>query len=163
MAKGYIYCISNRSFKENIYKIGFTTKNLEKRIDCLYNTGVPTAFQINFAKMVRNCRQTEHEIHDKLKRVRINPSREFFKCSLSKIKRIFDSYEGHWWSEDATMVNQKKGYIQIDAPILKKSFNLRSEKQMLTNTPKKIKIVKKSKKRIILSRKVNQCRVNYKV
>lgn len=143
MAKGYIYCISNPSFKENLYKIGFTTQNLQKRIDSLYKTGVPTKFIINFAKMVKNCRQTEHEIHVKLKRARVNPSREFFKCPLPKIKGIFESYDGGWWGQVANIVKER---------VEERNFNLRSavhyakkKKNKFTNPPKRIKLCRKVK------------------
>jgi hypothetical protein len=98
MKNGFIYCISNPSFKADIYKIGFTTQNLQKRILSLYKTGVPTKFEIIFAKMVKRCRETEHEIHVKLKKLRVNPSREFFLCPLKTIKGVFDKVEGEWWT-----------------------------------------------------------------
>ena len=108
MTKGYIYCVSNPSFQPNIYKIGYTTMNLSKRITSLYKTGVPTRFVINFAKMVKQCYRTEQEIHLKLKKVRINPSREFFKCSETKIRNIFDKIEGVWWTDPKEIILVEK-------------------------------------------------------
>ena len=99
MTKGYIYCVSNPSYKSNIYKIGYTTMNLHNRINSLYKTGVPTKFVINFAKMVKKCREKEADIHLQLKKRRINPSREFFNCPLATIKGIFEKVEGVWWKE----------------------------------------------------------------
>ena len=110
MTKGYIYCLSNPSFQPDLYKIGYTTMGLQKRIDALYKTGVPTKFVINFAKKVRQCREAEREIHTKLKRKRVNPSREFFKCPLQNIKNAFEKIEGVWWEDgvkEVTIIKKK--------------------------------------------------------
>ena len=77
--------------------------NLHNRINSLYKTGVPTKFVINFAKMVKKCREKETEIHLQLKKRRINPSREFFSCPLATIKGIFEKVEGVWWKEVDTV------------------------------------------------------------
>ena len=156
MTKGYIYCISNPSFKENLYKIGFTTKKLQTRIDSLYKTGVPTEFHINFAKMVKNCRRTEHEIHLQLKRARVNPSREFFKCTLPKIKGIFEKVQGSWWDEDGG--TKKEEEVCIPTTIQSKNFHLRSD----TKSQKKAVAIKVVKKRMKLGRKVKNLKINYK-
>ena len=99
--KGYIYCVSNPSFKANIFKIGYTTMNLNKRIKSLYKTGVPTKFVINFAKTVNKCYTHEQNIHVQLDKYRVNPSREFFKCPLQTIKSAFENIEGVWWKDEA--------------------------------------------------------------
>lgn len=155
MTKGYIYCISNPSFKENLYKIGFTTKKLQTRIDSLYKTGVPTEFHINFAKMVKNCRRTEHEIHLQLKRARVNPSREFFKCTLPMIKGIFEKVQGSWWDEDGG--TKKEEEVCIPTTIQSKNFHLRSD------VTKNKEIKKSVKKRMKLSRKAKNLKMNYKL
>ncbi len=41
MASRYIYILSNPAFKDNLYKIGHTTKNVPTRANQLYTTGVP--------------------------------------------------------------------------------------------------------------------------
>jgi hypothetical protein len=155
MTKGYVYCISNPSFKENLFKIGFTTKNLQSRIDSLYKTGVPTKFQINLAKMVKNCRRTESEIHLKLKRMRVNPSREFFKCALPKIQGIFEGIQGTWW--DDGIITKKEETRSSET----KSFHLRSETKN-KETPLKV-VVKSVKKRMKLGRKAKNVKMNYKL
>lgn len=80
--------------------------NLHNRINSLYKTGVPTKFVINFAKTVKRCREAEHDIHLELKKLRINPSREFFHCPLAKIKGIFEKVEGVWWKENNNVVQK---------------------------------------------------------
>ena len=137
--KGYIYCVSNPSFKANIFKIGYTTMNLNKRINSLYKTGVPTKFVINFAKTVQKCHEHEQEIHKLLDKYRFNPSREFFKCQLQTIKSAFDNIEGEWWKdEDAEEVETK-------------------------SEPVKPIVVVKMNRRKKLVRKVKKVKINYKV
>jgi len=155
MTKGYVYCVSNPSFKENLYKIGFTTKNLPSRIDSLYKTGVPTKFHVNFAKIVKNCRRTEHEIHVKLKSARVNPSREFFKCPLPKIKQIFEKVDGTWWGK-SSMVSLPSILIPT------KIFNLRSGMKT-SGKMNSSKTIKKSAKRTQLGRRAKHLKINYKV
>lgn len=134
MTKGYIYCVSNPSFKANIFKIGYTTMNLQRRIDSLYKTGVPNKFVINFAKKVRKCRLAEQDIHFQLKKRRINPSREFFNCPLSSIKSLFDEVPGVWWTENTV------------------------DKQ-----PQEVTVVSSRPNRRKLNRKVKLLKLNYKV
>ncbi len=91
--------MSNPSFKPDMYKIGYTTLALDKRIKALYKTGVPTEFVLEYAKKVRHCRRAEKEIHDTLCEKRVNPSREFFRCPLKSIRKVFEEVEGVWWKE----------------------------------------------------------------
>ena len=149
MAKGYIYCVSNPSFKADMYKIGFTTQNLQKRILSLYKTGVPTKFVINFAKMVKRCREAEHDIHMKLKKLRVNPSREFFQCPLKNIKSIFDKVEGEWWTEGGNR----------PAPTVPEETRKTSRK----DKKEVAAVVVVVKKRRRLFRKVKRSKLNYKV
>lgn len=139
MTKGYIYCVSNPSFKADMYKIGFTTQNLQNRIHSLYKTGVPTKFEINFAKTVKRCREAEHDIHVKLKKMRVNPSREFFQCPLKVIKRVFDKVDGEWWTDGG---NREKPLAEEEE---------REKKEVVV------------KKRRRLFRKVKRSTLNYKV
>ena len=141
--KGYIYCVSNPSFKANIFKIGYTTMNLDKRINSLYKTGVPTKFVINFAKTVQKCYQHEQEIHLLLDKYRFNPSREFFKCPLQTIKSAFENIEGVWWKPEV----EEDEEIEIEPEII----------------VQKTKHVNKINNRKKLVRKVRKVKINYKV
>lgn len=98
MVKGIVYCISNPAFKSNLFKVGYTTKKLETRLECLYKTGVPSPFKVEFAKMVNRCKEKEKDIHGILERMntRHNPSREFFSCPLRQIFTVFEGIEGKW-------------------------------------------------------------------
>jgi T5orf172 domain. len=94
--RGWIYIMSNSSFKGDLVKIG---KSLKKpsfsRKDELYTTGVPTPFTVNYEIEVDNYDLAEKVIHRHLKYCRKNKKREFFKISAdeanNKILDIIDS------------------------------------------------------------------------
>ena len=87
---GYIYCLSNESFKDNIYKVGYTRRPIPFRLNELYNTSVPTPFKVEFVKRVDNPRDSEKLLHKYLKDYRMNSKREYFKIELNKIHTLFD-------------------------------------------------------------------------
>lgn len=91
---GYIYCLSNKAFSKNVYKVGFTKNNIDKRAKHLYRTGVPMPFRIEYAKYVRNVENKEKLLHDALDKYRINKNREFFKVDKRIIYELFDDIKG---------------------------------------------------------------------
>lgn len=94
MTKGYIYCLSNKSFKKNIYKIGYTSKKPNIRAEQLYKTGLPTPFKVEISKYVNDIVKAERQLHEKFDKMRINEDREFFKVSLECIKKSFRQTKG---------------------------------------------------------------------
>lgn len=92
--EGWVYCISNPSFIQNIYKIGKTNADdVEERVDALYTTPVPYPFKIEFAAKFENCTRAERNIHNLMGHfnTRINEKREFFESSIGDIIIIFES------------------------------------------------------------------------
>ena len=94
---GYIYCVSNEVYRENIYKIGFTMEKPEVRLKTLFNTSVPYPFKLVFAKRVLSPRIKEGYIHNILEQYRVNPNREFFLCDIEDIYNIFNLIKGEWY------------------------------------------------------------------
>jgi hypothetical protein len=149
----------------------------------LYKTGVPTKFVINFAKMVKKCREAEKDIHVKLAKQRVNPSREFFECPLQNIKRIFDKVEGVWWTDGSNQVKEdhvKKGQVKEDHVKQDQTKNDQTKKGQVKQDQTKKDQTKKDqtkkdqtkkdqtkqqciKKRRQLYRKVKRCILNYRV
>ena len=84
----YVYCLSNKSFNENLVKIGWTTKEPRMRAQQLYTTGVPTPFKIEFFIKTYDGRTLESRIHSYLSRLRKNNSREFFVISVDELRKI---------------------------------------------------------------------------
>lgn len=103
---GWVYCLSNPSYKVNYFKIGCT-----KRPDPLIRirelngaTGVPTNFELVYAKKVKDFKQKERTIHKLLNDCRVNKKREFFKYDKCKIEAIFSLMDGEWYSKNNSSI-----------------------------------------------------------
>lgn len=90
--QGYVYILTNPSFKEDWVKIGKSTRPVDIRSKELDNTAVPLPFEI-FATM-KTCKYNEveklvHKTIDILTKLRIRPNREFFNVPPQKALDIF--------------------------------------------------------------------------
>ena len=109
MNNGYIYCLSNQSYGNSVYKIGFTTKLPQDRAKQLYKTGVPTPFHVEESVYVSNYKEKERIVHDMLQSHRINNGREFFKIPIDKVRQIFSLMQGAVMSsKPAVMCNKPR-------------------------------------------------------
>ncbi|MFN6478297.1 GIY-YIG nuclease family protein [Nostoc sp. DedQUE07] len=92
MESGYIYIFSNPSYKDNLFKIGYTTKDPKARAKKLYTTGVLAPFTILYAEDVDNPLEIEQKIHKKLADFRFFKEREGFLIpiqeAISKIQEV---------------------------------------------------------------------------
>ena len=78
---GIVYVLKTNTFtKDNfeIIKIGFTTQDVEIRINQLYTTGVPFKFTIYKSYSTKNYIELEKALHKLLEPFKLNNSREFF-------------------------------------------------------------------------------------
>ncbi|MBX3347793.1 MAG: GIY-YIG nuclease family protein [Nitrospira sp.] len=83
---GWIYIMRSGSHHDDIYKIGLTRRTTEERAKELSgSTGVPTGFEVLFSWVVGDCAKFEQELHRRLKHLRINRQREFFRGNLQEI------------------------------------------------------------------------------
>lgn len=81
MQKGFVYILTNPSYKDNIIKIGYTI-DLKKRLAQLDKTGVPTPFDPYMTVGTAKYKILENVIHrelDKLTDFRTRENREFFE------------------------------------------------------------------------------------
>jgi len=90
--QGYVYILTNPSFKEDWVKIGRSTRPVNVRSKELDNTAVPLPFEI-FATM-KTCKYNEveklvHKTIDSLTNLRIRRNREFFNVAPRKALEIF--------------------------------------------------------------------------
>jgi hypothetical protein len=83
MSRGTVYVLINESMP-NLVKIGMTTRSVSQRMAELYQTGVPTPFELYAEYDCPDCSQVESEVHDSLNECRVNGSREFFVCPPEK-------------------------------------------------------------------------------
>ena len=75
--KGYIYVLSNPSLPGKV-KIGRTYYSIDRRIEQLSNTSIPTPFEAEAYYYSSNPAQDEKEAHHLLRRYRVRADREFF-------------------------------------------------------------------------------------
>lgn len=86
MKKGYIYIMTNRSFKEELVKIGYAT-DVEARRKQLSSTALPYEYE-TFATYETNSKLTDKQLHhlidDLNPELRVRKEREFYKMSPEK-------------------------------------------------------------------------------
>ena len=118
MYTGYIYCLSNESYKDT-YKIGFTKNDPIARMSQLNTTGLLTPFKLEFAKQVINAQEKEKKLHSIFDKNRVNKNREFFKVDLKEIYQLFDLIDGEWYIIKQHISNpiQKPVPVPIQKPI----------------------------------------------
>ena len=79
---GYVYILTNPSFKEDWVKIGKSVRPVDVRSKELDNTAVPLPFEIYAAIKTSKFNEVEKLVHktiDRLTDLRIRQNREFFK------------------------------------------------------------------------------------
>ena len=97
---GYVYILTNPSFKEDLVKIGITSGTVEKRMKELHTTGVPLPFEEYASYKTTKFKEVETFMHRSLSLIannRVNDSREFFsikpEVALGYLKEIRDLLE----------------------------------------------------------------------
>lgn len=84
--KGYVYILTNPSFREDWVKIGKSSRPVDVRSKELDNTAVPLPFEIYATLKTSKFDQVEKQIHkqiDRLTDLRIRQNREFFNIAPS--------------------------------------------------------------------------------
>lgn len=79
--EGIVYVLRTNTYTKDgkeILKIGFTTQDINKRINQLYTTGVPFQFDVHSTYIARNYVELEQALHKLLTPYKLNKSREFF-------------------------------------------------------------------------------------
>jgi len=84
--KGYVYILTNPSFREDWVKIGKSSRPVDVRSKELDNTAVPLPFEIYATLKTTKFDKVEKQIHkqiDRLTDLRIRQNREFFNIAPS--------------------------------------------------------------------------------
>ena len=84
--KGYVYILTNPSFREDWVKIGKSSRPVDVRSKELDNTAVPLPFEIYATLKTSKFDKVEKQIHkqiDRLTDLRIRQNREFFNIAPS--------------------------------------------------------------------------------
>jgi hypothetical protein len=88
MDNHYVYVLTNPWFKDDVVKIGYTRCDVKSRVNSLFNTSIPTKFNIEFVIVTTDGISVERKIHKHLNYCRINSGREFFQISLDELKKV---------------------------------------------------------------------------
>lgn len=89
---GYVYILTNPSFREDWVKIGKSTRPVDLRSKELDNTAVPLPFEIFATMQTRKFHAVEKLVHkmiDRLTDLRIRQNREFFNVAPQLALDIF--------------------------------------------------------------------------
>lgn len=92
--KGYVYILTNPSFKEDWIKIG-QTQDIEKRLKQLYKTCIPLPFEIFATLKTSKYEDVEKQVKeniDELTKTRISKKREFFNISPEKALKVLQNF-----------------------------------------------------------------------
>ena len=92
MQSGYVYILTNESFREDWIKIGKSSRPVDVRSKELDNTAVPLPFTIYATMQTSKFNEVEKLVHktiDRLTDLRIRQNREFFNVSPAVALDIF--------------------------------------------------------------------------
>lgn len=108
LQEGYVYILTNPSFKEDWIKIGKSTRPVNVRSKELDNTAVPLPFEIFATMKTVKFNEVEELVHktiDRLTDLRIRQNREFFNVAPQVALDIFKDIAKT--IEDAEIVEYK--------------------------------------------------------
>ena len=84
MSRGYIYILRNPDHREDLLKIGMTTRKPDERArDISRGTGVASEYEVLWSGRTSDCVLAERIVHRMLAEHRTNPNREFFEVPLA--------------------------------------------------------------------------------
>lgn len=86
MTKGYVYILKNPSMP-GLLKIGKTTRSVQQRANELWQTGVPTPFEVVAEVLSPDCHELEKAVHSLLAGTRVSEMREFFAVDEAHARR----------------------------------------------------------------------------
>lgn len=90
---GYIYILTNKSFRDNCIKIGYST-DVEKRVKELSGTGMPFDYEIYATYEIPASQNSDKALHKLIQmlnpELRIAPNREFFDISPNDAYKMFE-------------------------------------------------------------------------
>ena len=122
---GYVYTLTNPSFREDWVKIGKSSRPVDVRSKELDNTAVPLPFEIYATLKTTKYAKVERQIHkqiDRLTDLRIRQNREFFNIAPSV---ALDTMR-----DIADLLDDAELYVYVDGkPVVSKSKD--EDKKML--------------------------------
>lgn len=121
---GYVYILTNPSFKDDWIKIGKSSRPVDIRSKELDNTATPLPFEIYATLKTEKYNEVERLIHktiDRLTDLRIRQSREFFNISPDKALDILKDIS---MTLDDAEISERKPEVETEVKHSKSSrFN----------------------------------------
>lgn len=91
---GYIYILTNKSFKDNCIKIGYSV-DVERRVRDLSGSGLPYDYEIYCTYEIPASQKADKVLHKLIQmlnpNLRITPNREFFDLSPEVAYKMFEA------------------------------------------------------------------------
>ena len=119
---GYVYILTNPSFREDWIKVGKSSRPVDVRSKELDNTSVPLPFEIYGTVKTNKYHELEKEFHailTNLAKSRIRENREFFNITpqeafkhLVGIAKLIDDAEINFPEEEKQKNNSKKSFYK---------------------------------------------------
>ena len=129
--EGFVYILTNPSFKEDWVKIGKSSRPVDVRSKELDNTAVPLPFEIYATMQTTKYAEVERIIHkqiDRLTDLRIRQNREFFNVHPAQALEILTDLARA--IEDAVVMKYEEGRPEQVYPVLEeKKDKVKSEKK----------------------------------
>ena len=90
---GYIYLLTNKSFKDNCIKIGYSV-DVERRVKDLSGSGLPYDYEIYCTYEIPASQKSDKSLHRLIQMLnpslRITPNREFFYIAPEIAYKMFE-------------------------------------------------------------------------
>ena len=128
--EGYVYILTNPSFREDWVKIGKSSRPVDVRSKELDNTAVPLPFEIYATMRTSKYSEAEKAIHKQIDRLtdrRIRQNREFFNLEPSLALEIM--LDLAQLSADAVVIKYEDGKPRQLFPILEPAKEEKKEKK----------------------------------
>jgi hypothetical protein len=115
---GYVYVMTNESFREDWVKIGRSSRVPDVRSKELDNTAVPLPYEVYATLKTRKFKEAETLIHKFIRKLnptlRIRDSREFFNIKpedaaniLEDVADLLDGAEVEYWSNGKIVIDEE--------------------------------------------------------
>jgi len=127
---GYVYILTNPSFREDWVKIGKSSRPVDVRSKELDNTAVPLPFEIYATMQTVKYGEIERIVHkqiDRLTDLRIRQNREFFNVHPSQALDILLDLAHA--VEDAVVVKYEEGKPRQLYPVMEKPKEVKGERK----------------------------------
>ena len=124
--KGWVYIIVTESMPD-LLKVGYSTKDPDKRAIELGNTGNPCKYEVVYEILLYEPQKVEKMAHNILKQMDLWINKEWFECSVSTARKaiLCSAIYGGVFYEDVRIILRRERFksYKIDPKWLKETLN----------------------------------------